>query len=157
MEPFLESATLNEGEFITAGFGPTASTRHPMPLELLPQIMGTTNLVAYDWELTGPRLDDLLYITQIMRAAVHRPQLPTSGYFIPWFDAIALRLGNSGMTVTMNAPNQLSFVRTSTLGFSALELHFLADWLESPQFPVGLHTLLAPPDQPIHLPAGAPK
>src|SRR5712672_380435 len=99
--------------------------------------MWATNLVAYDWELTGPRLDDLLYITQLIRAAVHMPQLPTTSYFIPWFEAIALKLGNSGMTVTITASNQLSFVRTSTLGFSALELHFLADWLESPQFPAG--------------------
>src|SRR5262249_51855039 len=133
LEPFFESVTLDQGEFISAGFGPTAGTNHPMPFELLSQVMWTTNLVAYDWELSGPRLDDLLYVTQIMRAAVHRPQLPlpTSGYFIPWFAAIATNLGNSGMTLTMTASNQLSFVRTSTIGFSALELHFLADWLES--------------------------
>jgi hypothetical protein len=157
LEPFFESVSLEQGEFISAGFGPTASTNHPMPFELLSQVMWSTNLVAYDWELSGPRLDDLLYLTQIMRAAVHRPQLPTTGYFIPWFAAIATNLGNSGMTLTLTASNQLSFVRTSTIGFSALELHFLADWLESPQFPAGLHTFLAAPDQPIHLPAGAPK
>lgn len=156
LEPFLESVTLDQGEFLSAGFGPAANTRHPLPVELLQQVIGTTNLVAYDWELSGPRLDDLLYITQIMRAAVHKPQLPTKGNFIPWFDAIATKLGNSGMAITMTGPKELSFVRTSTLGFSALELHFLADWLESPQFPVGLHTLLAPPDQPVHMPAGAP-
>jgi hypothetical protein len=44
-------------------------------------------------------------------------------------------------------PAQLDFTRQSTVGFNALELHLLADWLESPQFPHGLHTFLAPPDQ----------
>jgi hypothetical protein len=157
LEPFLQSQALSEGEFVFGGFGPTANTNHRMPVELLQQVLGPTNLVAYDWELSGPRIDNLLYVTQIMRAAVHRAQLPTKGNFIPWFEAIALKLGNSGMTVTMTGPKELSFVRTSTLGFSALELHFLADWLESPHFPSGLHTILAPPDQPIHVPAGMPK
>jgi hypothetical protein len=41
---------------------------------------------------------------------------------------------------------RLVFTRTSTVGFTALELHLLADWMESPQFPRGLHTLLAPPE-----------
>ena len=48
--------------------------------------------------------------------------------------------------VTETAPDQLSFTRRSSIGFTAVELNLLADWLESPQFPVGLHTLLAPPD-----------
>jgi hypothetical protein len=157
LEPFLESVTLNQGEFVSTGFGPVIGTNKPMPVELLQQIIYSTNLVAYDWELTGPRIDGLLYITQIMRAALHKAQLPTKGYFIPWFEVLAPKLANSGMTITLTASNQLSFVRTSTIGFSALEIHFLADWLESPQFPAGLHTLRAPPDQPIHVPAGKPK
>jgi len=41
----------------------------------------------------------------------------------------------------------LTFARKSTLGFTALELHLLADWLESPRFPHGLHTFPAPPDK----------
>jgi hypothetical protein len=30
---------------------------------------------------------------------------------------------------------------------SAAELHLLIDWLESPQFPLGLYSQLAPPDE----------
>jgi hypothetical protein len=156
LEPFLEAATNDPSEFVLGGFGPSSNISHPIPQELLPQILGNTKLVVYDWELTGLRLEDLVYITQIMRAALHKAQLPTRGNFIPWFDAVGAKLGNSGMTISLTSPTQLSFVRKSTIGFSALELHFLADWLESPQFPRGLHTFVAPHDEPKHLPAGKP-
>lgn len=156
IEPFLEAVTTDANEFVLGGFGPFTTTNHPIPAELLAQVLGPTNLLVYDWELSGPRMDDLPYITQITRAAVHKAQLPTKGYFFPWFEAIAPKLGNAGMTVNLTAPNQLSFVRKSTIGFSALELHFLADWLESPNFPSGLHTFVAPPDLPQHLPANKP-
>ena len=47
--------------------------------------------------------------------------------------------------LTRTGPAQLGVERYSTTGFNALELHLLADWLESPQFPRGSHTALAPP------------
>jgi hypothetical protein len=33
------------------------------------------------------------------------------------------------------------------MAHSALELYLLADWLEFPRFPHGLHTFPAPPDK----------
>jgi hypothetical protein len=41
----------------------------------------------------------------------------------------------------------LELERDATVGLNAFELHLLADWLESPQFPLGLHTFLAPADK----------
>jgi hypothetical protein len=55
------------------------------------------------------------------------------------------RLGPCITTVTLTGPDQLSFFRKSTAGFAGAELQFLADWLESPQFPFGLYSLLTPP------------
>ena len=54
-----------------------------------------------------------------------------------WLKAVAPKLGNCATAVTQTGPDQLSFVRRSTVGFTAVELHALADWLESPQFPRG--------------------
>ena len=58
--------------------------------------------------------------------------------------AAAPKLGNAGTEVAQDGPASLSLVRNSTLGFTGAELHLLADWLESPAFPRGLHSLLAP-------------
>ena len=64
-----------------------------------------------------------------------------------WLKAAEQLLGETTTFVTRENPQRLVLERHSTLGFTALELHLLADWLESPQFPHGLHTLLAPPDK----------
>ena len=65
-----------------------------------------------------------------------------------WFRAAASKLGNCVTTITKTGPDQLSFARTSSAGFTAVEFNLLADWLESPQFPRGLHTFLPSPDAP---------
>jgi hypothetical protein len=67
---------------------------------------------------------------------------------IAWLGNIAGRLGNSVSALKMESPTRLSFSRQSTIGFTAPELPFLLDWLESPKFPCGLHTFLAPPPEP---------
>jgi hypothetical protein len=56
-------------------------------------------------------------------------------------------LDTSTTLVTQTGPAQLSFARQSTVGFTALELHLLGDWLESPDFPRGLHTFRAPSEK----------
>ncbi|HZI31781.1 MAG TPA: hypothetical protein VFF11_05535, partial [Candidatus Binatia bacterium] len=63
-----------------------------------------------------------------------------------WLKAIERMLGTNSTEIVRISSNKLSVNRISTFGFSALELHLLADWLESPQFPHGLHTFLAPPN-----------
>ena len=64
-----------------------------------------------------------------------------------WLLAVAPKLGASLTDITQTGPNQLSFTRQSSIAFTGFELNILVDWLESPQFPCGLHTFLAPPDQ----------
>jgi hypothetical protein len=68
-------------------------------------------------------------------------QLPQDSVGLTWLGTIRARLDESTTTITQTAPNQLSFDRKSTLGFTAPELHLLIDWLESPRFPLGLYTL----------------
>jgi hypothetical protein len=63
---------------------------------------------------------------------------------LEWLHAAQDRLGFCATAVNLTAPNQLTFVRRSTVPFTALELHLLGDWLESPEFPRGLHSLLVP-------------
>ena len=111
--------------------------------------MGPNNLVAYDWEVTGPRSEQLHYIGQFFRMVSFREQMGPELASRSWLKVASLGLGNSGTTLTLTAPNQLTLIRKSAIGLSAIELHLLADWLESPWFPLGLHSFLpAPPDLP---------
>ena len=104
-----------------------------------------TNLVAYDWELTGPRLEQWLYVGQLLRFALYKAQIPPKSASFAWLSALETRLGNCGTVVTRTGPDQLSFLRNSGIGLNSAELDLLADWLESPQFPRGLHTFLGKP------------
>lgn len=116
---------------------------------LLDRISSQTNLVYYDWELTGSRIEPCLYLGQAARVVSRHVQLPLDSASLEWLRAIEPRLGNCTTIVTRTDTNQLSFFRRSTVGFSGAELQLLADWLESPQFPSGLYSLRAsPPPQP---------
>ena len=145
MSPFLRSVTADGGDFVFGGLFPNALTNRPPPAELLPQILGRTNLVAYDWELTGPRIESWIYTGQLLRLVFGKARMRGESAGMAWFKAVAPRLGNCATAVTRTGAEQLSLVRNSSVGFTAVELHALADWLESPQFPCGSHTTLAPP------------
>jgi hypothetical protein len=56
------------------------------------------------------------------------------------------RLGNSGTTLAVTAPNRLMLTRNSAIGLSSAELLWLVDWLESPSFPKGLNTFTGKPE-----------
>lgn len=123
--------------------------------ELFQELSAGTNLVAFDWELTGPRVESCLYVGQALRVAFRRPQLPLQSTAAAWLYAIKPRLGNCTTAIHRTGTNQLSFDRKSSIGLTGAELNLLADWLESPQFPRGLYTLLAPADMPQTTPTPA--
>ena len=121
----------------------------PALSSLLDRISAQTNLVYFDWELTGSRIEPCLYLGQATRVVSHHTQLPLESSSLECLRAIEPRLGVCTTTLTRTGPNQLSFFRKSTVGFTGAELQLLADWLESPQFPSGLYSLLTPsPTQP---------
>jgi hypothetical protein len=155
IEPTLRSVASSEGGFVFASLMPVGGTNPPPP-ELLQSVLSRANLVFYDWELTAPRLDQWLYLTQLARLIAHKPQLPPSSASLRWVDACSKKVGNCVTVVSSREPNHLSLIRRSSCGFSALEQQLLADWLESPGFPCGLHTSLAPqPLPPAQPPPGA--
>jgi hypothetical protein len=142
--PHLEPVPLSSGDFVFGGLAPNLTTNLPAPAGLYETILGTTNLVAYDWELTGLRLDQWLNLGQFLRFALHLAQVPSTS--LAWLHALVPKLGNCVTAVKLTGPARLSFVRSSTgIGLTSAELDLLADWLESPQFPRGLNTFLGEP------------
>src|SRR5258706_8509511 len=120
------------------------TNRPPIPSEMVHQVLSGTNLICYDWELTEPRMRDLLYIGQLFRVLLAKAQIPPESKAIAWFQAAAPKLGNCVSSIALLNPTKLSLSRESSFGFTAVELHLIGDWLESPSFPLGLHALLAP-------------
>jgi hypothetical protein len=145
MTPFLQSVSVGSQNFVFGG-GIPAVEANPLSLQPLRAVLNLTNLVYHDWEITGPRINQWLYMGQFVRLVSHRAQLPTDSPGVLWLLAVAPKLGASLTDITQTGPSQLSFTRQSSIGFTGIELQLLADWLESPQFPRGLHTFLAPPD-----------
>jgi hypothetical protein len=146
LAPYFRVEKIPEGEYAFIGFfPPRPRTRFQVPEPLLNELSFRTNLVYYDWELTGHRVQSLLYISQFVRYVMHKSELPAASPSIAWLNNVATNLAPSVTELTQTGPGRFTFVRRSSCGFSALDLHLLADWLESPEFPRGLHTFLAPP------------
>jgi hypothetical protein len=138
--PFVQSFEAQSGSFIFGGLFPIETTNAPPSIALLAQFLGQTNLICYDWELGGLRSEGWYYLGQFFRFASFRQQMRAESAGLAWLKSVSEKLGNCGTTVTITAPNQLSLVRISRVGLTAFELHLLADWLEGPEFPHGLHS-----------------
>jgi hypothetical protein len=142
--PFLKTTLSNQGPFILAGLGPDPEPASPPPGALLDQVTGPAGLVYYDWEVTATRAELLHAQLQFARLVCKKAQMEGQMPSRAWLVAAEPQLANCITVGTKTGPAQLSLVRKSTIGFSALELSLLSDWLESPTFPHGLHTFVAP-------------
>ena len=144
LEPYLEWAQAGGSDYVVGGLlrqGP--GTNSLAPPTLFHEVTRRTNLVAFDWELTGPRTVAWLYTADILRLLFFRDRLPPACATFKWFTAAVPRLGNCVTAVLRTAPDELSFVRQSSIGLTSVELHLLADWLESPRFPYDLSSRAA--------------
>ncbi|HOX57723.1 MAG TPA: hypothetical protein PLC99_12625 [Verrucomicrobiota bacterium] len=148
--PMLEAYTASGGDFLLARLGPKPPEKSPpAPAELFAQLTTRTNLVYYDWEITPAKVNHWVYLGQTARLALYLPQMQPSTAAYGLLLEVGPSLGNSGTEVIQDGPASLSFLRNSQLGFTGSELHLLADWLESPAFPRGFRSLLAPKPQKV--------
>ncbi|MBI3848827.1 MAG: hypothetical protein HY298_00845 [Verrucomicrobia bacterium] len=148
LSPFFRSYSTNGVDYAFGGTVPPYPILEAPSYDMVKLVSPWTNLVYLDWEITGDRIVTWLYLGQLVRYISKTPQIPSDSAAILWTKTLETKLGACDTMVTSPEPDKLHFLRKSTIGFSALELHFLADWLESPQFPRGLHTFLAPPPVP---------
>ena len=136
IKPFIKSAGDGSDNWLFAGLLPdTNSAAAPPPTGMIEDVLRRTNLVYYDWEITGPRLKPDLQLAQTARQIMRRPQLPLDSASLNWLAMLISRLGTSATIINRTGPAELTFYRRSTLGLTAPELHLLAGWLESPGFP----------------------
>ncbi len=130
--PGLEAVQGHDGQFLFLSSFPRSSKGIPAPDALLAQIEGRTNLVYYDWELTGPRLQEWQILSGLI---ANRALAQNAGAAEAmsaerlWLIELASATGNTVTEITRVAPDELSLVRNAPLGLAAAELAVLSDWL----------------------------
>lgn len=153
MSAYLVGSNTVAGDFLVGGLvPPIIRTNRPIPPALLAQLSAKPDLVYYDWEITGPRIEAWVYIGQTFRLLFNKAQLPPNSLGFAWLKKVLLHAGNAATAANLVAPDHLRVSRVSTFGLTGLELHGLVDWLESPDFPRGFHS-----DQPNLLRASRPR
>ena len=151
--PFLEPVREPTGQFLLGGFFPNSPFGKPPPPELLREFQGRSKLVYYDWEITGQRITQWQVLSQLYQMAFDKPLLDTNAASIRWLNAIGPKLGNSVTEVSVTGPKQLTLARKAPIGLTGFELVMLANWLESPKFPLGGYCLPALTNAPGSGPA----
>lgn len=137
--PFVQALHEPGGDFLFGGIFPNAPFSRPLPAELLQQL-NTPNLVYYHWEITAERLKELPELTRLMLLLTQHDQFDTQSAAGKWLNHVGPTLGPSVTEVTQTGPNELSFLRKSRGGLTAIELIALANWLEMTNFPdCGFH------------------
>lgn len=147
--PFLHSAGSDGHTFLLAGFLNIDIPAGPPPEGVIDGILSKTNLVYYDRELSGIRIEQWIQLGQALRFISGAAQFPADSASFQWIKAVSSHLGTCNTEITQIAPGKFLFVRKSDLGLSAIELHALADWLESPEFPQGTYSLLVRSSEPL--------
>jgi hypothetical protein len=130
--PVLEAANDKNGQFLFLSSSPRLSQGKPAPEELLGQIQGRTNLVYYDWELTGRRLSEWEILSGMVAnrsSGTNDESFAATDAAMQWIGGVAGLVGNTVTEITRGSPNELSAEREAPLGFTAMELMLLANWL----------------------------
>lgn len=137
--PHLGATSGTNGSYLVAGLWQPLRGLAQAPPELFNQVYAKPNLVYYDWEVTGEHLSYWRNLYLLYTTSTGRFYGPADVSIQSWLESLAEKLSAAGPTVTevtLAAPNQLSLVRKSTLGFTALEWTALERWIGSPGFPL---------------------
>jgi hypothetical protein len=123
-------------EYIVGGLFPMGIRSNTAPAELFEQVLGRTNLVYYDWELTQERLAHGRQVFQLLDMIQFRRIQSTNVATQRWLLDTRPLMGNTITEVTLTSPKELSLVRKSNFGLTGFELALLGRWLSSPGFPL---------------------
>jgi hypothetical protein len=124
------------GEFLIAEFFPNPSGTNAFASELFARVTGRTNLAYYGWENTTARLAQWRGLSQLVLMLAKQPQLDADSASAKWLDAVGAQLAQSVTEATVRGTNQVTVQRTSAIGLTAFEMVALANWIESPSFPL---------------------
>jgi hypothetical protein len=124
------------GDFAFVGLFPKLPRVGKPPPDLFAQMMGHSNQVYYDWEITGERTGqwwNLMTLYHLLKGEfVGASNVPAQ----KWLAAISHRLGNAATEATVSGPQELTIVRKSPLGLASFELGYGLSWEMAEGFPL---------------------
>lgn len=130
--PSLEAAPARAGQFLLLSLFPLSMTNKPPPETLWAQVEGHSDVVCYDWEATGPRLQQWRLLNPLLLHSPRAPMEETIEATIVkenWLNGIGACKGNAVTVITRVAPNELALTRNAPLGLTGLEWVLLSDWI----------------------------
>jgi hypothetical protein len=133
--PYLGAGWTARGEYLVAGMFASSPKGEPPPKELLRQFEGRNELAYYDWEVTEPRLGQWRSMSQLFNIIGHQAQVRTNAAATRWLSSIQRGLGETVTEITVASPRELKLTRKAPMGLNAFELTYLANWIESTNFP----------------------
>jgi len=162
-----------DGSYLVGAMFSRSPGKGPAPQALWEQFQGRTDLVYYDWELTGPRVKYLLTLVQVLPILQMLDMGPRETFDFnaktpavldvlsrldiqeQWLAGLTPYLGNTVTEVTKTGPNELTVLRNSPFIFSSLELVLLSHWLtDTPAGPIDWQLLpqakMSGPGLPSH-------
>jgi hypothetical protein len=142
--PDLSAAEDHGQQFLLSTLFPLSPVGKPAPDQLLKQIIGRTNLVYFDREVTGPRLQEWRMLGDILfhRLGVRPREIGIAkGFEAKWLDGLRPLAGNTSTEITRVAPNELLAVRNSPVGLTGIEIYLFSEWLSA----AGYYPTNAPP------------
>jgi len=165
--PILEPAHDQGGDFLLAKLFPVEEQTVPPSEQLWSQFEGREDLVYYDWELTGLRLQQWRLLSELLPvwpsvppepvpakkpgqnakpASPPAKPLPASVVITDiWLSSLVLPPANTVTEVTRSSPTELTVVRNSQFLFTGVEWVLLSHWLaDSPVAPVDFNLLPRP-------------
>src|SRR5207249_4846401 len=148
--PFVQAETNSGGQYLFGGFAPHVIRTNRVSQDLLAHILEGTNFVAVDWEFTGESLVHWRYLDDVYRIVFdrHGPRLNDS-LSLKWIANNLTNLSQSLTEIKIADSQRLMVGRRSTIGLTAVELDYLANWLEMPDFPAGFSKVRATNAAPV--------
>lgn len=145
--PYIKPAKTSAGDFLVAGIFPLESdVKTPAPPELFEQVESRTNLVYYDWEITAIRTAQWQNTFQVFSMLTSEMRYNTKAPGQQWLTEVSPHLGNSVTEIGVSSPRELTFVRSSHIGLTSVELVNLMEWVDEKRFPLANYRL---PFQPL--------
>jgi hypothetical protein len=153
MGPFLRVAPSKEGDYLLAGLFMGEENFPVAPDTLWTQFENRSDIVYYNWELTGVRVRQWRLFCELTpllapvsghgsSTATGKKSMPPLFVVENWLTELESALGNTVTEVTRTAPDELTVTRSAPLVFTGLELVWLSHWLaDVPAGPLNLNLL----------------
>jgi hypothetical protein len=138
MFPSLQLLEAKAGQFLFLAFFPPSPASQPPPDQLLGQVNNRKDLVYYDWELTGRRMHDWLFLGPMLLTRFHDSTDEEDAARLTedkWLEDLSAFAGNTVTEITRVGPNELAVVRDGPVGLTGIEMFLLANWLSQAGLP----------------------